>query len=130
MAAPAFKKYFEHSVSEGTPQDPELAWKLLDLYMDLLIHSSKWDDALLSLRSLGRWILGRTDEKFWDEHTQDDREWDFEDEPRRTELSAFVPGRHPIEAYGEGLPLELRQKLGLIRLGLGADSQSEALVSS
>ena len=130
VAAPAFKKYFEHSVSEGTPQDPELAWKLLDLYMDLLIHSSKWDDALLSLRSLGRWILGRTDEKFWDEHTQDDREWDFEDEPRRTELSAFVPGRHPIEAYGEGLPLELRQKLGLIRLGLGADSQSEALVSS
>jgi general transcription factor 3C polypeptide 3 (transcription factor C subunit 4) len=130
IAAPAFKKYFEHhiSISQGAPDDPELMWKMLDLYMDLLVHASKWEEALLQLRYLARWILGRPEESFWDKF-EDDREWDFDDEPRRVEVQEFIASAHPLEAYGEGLPIELRQKIGLIRLGMGLQYQSEALVS-
>lgn len=128
IAAPAFKKFFEHLVEQGPPKDTELAWKLLDLYMDLLVHSSKWEEALFKLRSLSRWILGRSEETFWDTY-DDDREWDFDDEPRRSDVDGFTPGQYSLETYGEGLPIELRQKIGLIRLGMGVNYQAEALVS-
>jgi general transcription factor 3C polypeptide 3 (transcription factor C subunit 4) len=128
VAAPAFKKYFEHVVEQGPPEDTEVAWKLLDMYMDLLVHSSKWDEGLEKLRSLSRWILGRSEETFWDEY-DDDREWDFDNEPRRSACEQFDAEKHPLQAYGEGLPIELRQKIGLIRLGLGLQYHAEALVS-
>lgn len=129
IAAPAFKKFFDHSAEQGAPEDPEMSWKLLDLYMDLLIHASKWEDALHRLRSFARWIVGRSEETFWDKFN-DDREWDFDDEPRRINTEGFDPGGHALEAYGEGLPIELRQKIGLIRLGMGLPYHSEALVRS
>jgi general transcription factor 3C polypeptide 3 (transcription factor C subunit 4) len=126
IAAPAFKKYFEHIVEQGPPEDSEVAWKLLDLYMDLLVHSSKWEEALQKLRSLARWILGRAEETFWDEY-EDDREWDFDDEPRRSAVEEYDPEKYSLQAYGEGLPIELRQKIGLVRLGMGLPYHAEAL---
>jgi general transcription factor 3C polypeptide 3 (transcription factor C subunit 4) len=128
IATPAFAKFFEHAVKQGLPDDTELAWKLLDLYMELLIHCSEWEEALFKLRALSRWILGRSDEIFWDTH-DDDREWDLDDEPRRVQVKDYVPGRYSLEMYGEGLPIELRQKIGLIRLGMGTQYRGEALVS-
>jgi general transcription factor 3C polypeptide 3 (transcription factor C subunit 4) len=72
--------------------------------------------------------LGRSAEVFWDNH-DDDREWDLDDEPRRTQVKEYSPGRYPLETYGEGLPIELREKIGLIRLGMGTKYHAEALVS-
>jgi general transcription factor 3C polypeptide 3 (transcription factor C subunit 4) len=127
-ATPAFAKFFEHSVVEDSPNDTELAWKLLDLFMELLVHSSEWEEALFRLRTLARWILGRSKEVYWDIY-DDDREWDLDDEPRRANVEEYQPGRYPIETYGEGLPIELRQKIGLVRLGMGSQYHAEALVS-
>jgi general transcription factor 3C polypeptide 3 (transcription factor C subunit 4) len=44
-------------------------------------------------------------------------------------VEEYQPGRYPIETYGEGLPIELRQKIGLVRLGMGSQYHAEALVS-
>ncbi|KIW02795.1 hypothetical protein, variant [Verruconis gallopava] len=126
IAAPSFGTFFELSVAQGGSDDVELAWKLLDIYMDILVHCSEWETGLHKLRTLARWILNRADEEFWDA-CDDDREWDLDDEPRRVEVEKFTPGRYPLETYGEGLPIELRAKMGLLRLGMGSKYHAEAL---
>ena len=47
IAIPAFANFFEHSVDQGLPDDVEMVWKLLDIYMELLVHCSRWAEALL-----------------------------------------------------------------------------------
>ena len=46
------------------------------------------------------------------------------------QVSKYIPGRYEVKAYGDGLPLELRVKLGIYRLNLGDDNFEEARVRS
>ena len=70
------------------------------------------------LKLLSRWIMGRHEESWWDKVVDDDREWDADD-ARRMQIEEYVASHFDSQLYGEGLPLELRVKLGLYRLRLG-----------
>ncbi len=60
---------------------------------------------------------------------EDDREWDLDNLPRRAEYPEFTPNQYEVKSYGAGLPLDLRIKLGILRLNLSSDHVDEALVS-
>ena len=108
-------------------EEDNLTWSFINIYLDLLDRLELWHEAVHKLRKLSRYLLGRSEETYWDDF-DDDREWDIEDNPRRLESVGFTPGRCHLAAYGLGLPIELRIKLGLFRLRSGYEHYMEALV--
>ncbi|KAI9806066.1 MAG: transcription factor TFIIIC subunit tfc4 [Piccolia ochrophora] len=107
------------------PPDDTLSWSDVNIFVELFGLQGQYLQGVEELRRLSRWFLGRRAEAYWDDIRDDDREWDAGDEPRRNAIPTFVPGLFPPSTYGDGLPLELRVKLGLYRLKLG--QQTEAL---
>ena len=115
----------------GDPgEDMTFTWSDLNIYAELFSYLEKYEDGILRIKSLSRWLLGRREDDFWDHVNEDDREWDADDEPRRSQTKGFLPGLHEPAAYGEGLPLELRVKLGVYRLRSNQSNLGEALVST
>lgn len=115
-------KMFENGDVFG---DAEVQWAHLNMYLDLVDRSKEPSHAVLQLKRIARWFLGRKDEDYWDEVTDDDREFDIDHE-RRNDVPEFRAGStHNLEAYGEGLPLDLRVKLGVFRLKM--EDNEEAL---
>ncbi|KAI1337789.1 hypothetical protein F5Y15DRAFT_144065 [Xylariaceae sp. FL0016] len=100
-------------------------WQDIDNFVGLLAYSERYRDALFELKSLARWLLGRSEETYWDGWQDDDREWDVDDK-RRQGLEEFQQDNYPIESYGVGLPLELRTKLAIYRIKL--EDLNEAMV--
>lgn len=115
-----------HQSKEDT-KVASFSWSDVNVYIELYGYQEQYEFGILKLKSLSRWLLDRKDDHVWDTYTSDDREWDAEDEPRRNETPRFVPGAFPACSYGDGLPLELRVKLGVFRLRLG--HWKEGLVS-
>ncbi|KAJ8105997.1 hypothetical protein OPT61_g9835 [Boeremia exigua] len=107
------------------PKTSDLDWELINIYLDLLDRTGKYDDALKRLKDLSRWKQGRRNETYWDEQT-DDREFDLDDAPRRVEVFDFKR-KSKSAKYGEALPLEIRVKMGLFRLRRSADDYAEAM---
>ncbi|KAI1613202.1 hypothetical protein EDD37DRAFT_561902 [Exophiala viscosa] len=109
--------YYRENGFEG---EEDFTWADVLVYGQLLAQEEPPDlalsNAMSTLKRLSRWLLGRQDESYWDEYTEDDREWDSEDDPRRSLAAQFVPGKYSLDAYGTGLPLELRARLGILRL--------------
>ncbi|TGJ82648.1 hypothetical protein E0Z10_g6107 [Xylaria hypoxylon] len=95
-----------------------LEWQDINYFVALLSYVEHTKDALYELKSLARWLLGRSNESFWDDLQDDDREWDI-DSARRTGFEGFQSGNYPEASYGSGLPLDLRTKLAVYRLKLG-----------
>lgn len=127
---------YETSIAHSQILEPTNAtaftWSDLNIYAELYMYSTDSADIMKGIskvKNACRWLLNRGDEQFWDLFNEDDREFDATDDPRRSEMPEFVRGQHDMSTYGEGLPLELRAKLGLLRLNLGEDHYSEALVS-
>ncbi|KAI9666309.1 MAG: transcription factor TFIIIC subunit tfc4 [Bathelium mastoideum] len=118
---------FQTQMEVKTRDSAEMDWSDLILYLNSLCKDREYPKARLRLSEISRWFLGRRTENFWDDITEDDREWDMEDMPRRIETPNFQPGRHPEQSYGAGMPLEIRVKLGLIRLSLGRKHYEEAV---
>lgn len=120
-------KYYRDNGFEG---EESFTWADILVYAQILALEEPPDLALSNslrvLKQLSRWLLGREDEDFWDQYSDDDREWDSEDDPRRTLVPQFVASRHPPDAYGPGLPLELRARLGILRLKQGQEAFDEA----
>ena len=108
---------------------PSFNWSDINVLAELYIARGKHDAGLVQIKRLSRRLLGRSKEAFWDDDTDDDREWDVRDIPRRTENKGFKTEAYGQETYGQGLPLDIRVKLGVLRLFCGKDSYSEALVS-
>jgi general transcription factor 3C polypeptide 3 (transcription factor C subunit 4) len=102
-----------------------LNWSDLDSYIAIYQHLDQHEAAIKELSLISRCLLGRDSEDFWN-GANDDREWDA-DASRRVEVPEFAADGFPSSTYGEGLPMELRIKLGLSRLGLG--HHEEAMVS-
>jgi general transcription factor 3C polypeptide 3 (transcription factor C subunit 4) len=125
-AAPFFKGFIEKCMQSENPDDTHLTWEMVNWYIDTLIEAKSYEEALKELNTVSRWLLGRSDEAYWD-GLDDDREWDIDDEPRRVAIPEFENRMTIPESYGEGLPIELRVKLGIIRLGLGEQYLDEAL---
>ncbi|KAF6230208.1 hypothetical protein HO133_004547 [Letharia lupina] len=91
-------------------------WSDVNIVCELYGVQRRCEEGITVLKTLSRWLLGRAKEKCWEAFDEDDREWDLEDQPRRNDVPGFVPGEHDVTSYGDGLPLELRVKLGVFRL--------------
>jgi general transcription factor 3C polypeptide 3 (transcription factor C subunit 4) len=128
-ALPAFESFISHCLENDRPEDSKLDWVFLDYYADMLIQLQEWDAALKVITSVSRWLLGRAEETFWN-LDKDDREWDVEDEPRRIKVLEFTHRKYDDSTYGQGLLVELREKMGLARLGKGSSHTKEALVGT
>ncbi len=125
----AYRRCIAHFRDNGIDPEYPFDWEDVYIFVDLLGYLKRFKEAIHELKSLARWILDRSDESFWDhidDSTDDDREWDT-DNTRRLEISGFQEGQHPDTSYGNGLPLQLRTKLGIYRLEL--DQEDEAMVS-
>jgi general transcription factor 3C polypeptide 3 (transcription factor C subunit 4) len=120
-----YKEMFAYLRSPTGEDEQEVTWNDVNAYVTLYEYLEDYDTALGELKSLSRWLLGREIENFWDEVTSDDCEWDLEN-TRRAEIPGFDQHRFPLSTYGNGLPIELRARMGLCRLGLGHNE--EALV--
>ena len=107
------------------PKTSDLDWELINIYLDLLDRTGKYEYSLRRLKDLSRWKQGRRNETYWDEQ-KDDREFDIEDEPRRVEVFDFKQ-KSKSAKYGEALPMEIRVKMGLFRLRNSAEDYSEAM---
>ena len=103
-------------------------WSDVNIIAELHASDKQYKVAVATIKSLSRWLLGRRGEDVWDSFELDDREWDAEHEPRRLQVAESRPGEYDLASYGEGLPLELRVKLGIFRLRENADQVEEALV--
>ena len=122
-----YKDCISYHEANGLVGEDSFSWPDVNVYVELFSTEGQYDDAIRTLKSLSRWLLGRAAETYWNDVVEDDREWDPVDEPRRILTARFVSGKYPSQSYGFGLPLELRVKLGIYRLNLGKDHRSEAL---
>lgn len=103
-------------------------WSDVNVMAELHMFNQEYNAGLEIVKSLSRWLLGRRNDRCWENFTEDDREWDIDDQPRRIEISSFVPNQYESKSYGNGLPLDLRVKLGLFRLKSTDQNLEEALV--
>lgn len=106
----------------------DFTWSDVNIIAELHGFQQEYSAGVIQIKRLSRWLLGRTDEEFWEYYDGEDREWDAEDQPRRTSTPEFIVGEHDLTAYGYGLPLELRVKLGIFRLKANPDDNEEAMV--
>ena len=104
-------------------------WSDINIVTELYGFQEQYEEGIIQLKSLSRWMLGRCKDTYWEVFNQDDREWDLEDAPRRIDVAEFEPGKYDSNSYGGGLPLELRIKLGIFRLRAPKHNLEEAIVS-
>lgn len=119
---------FDDSIEHHRANEPTLVqsfeWSDVNIYAELYGYLDEYELGIEKLKSLARWLLGRNGEAMWEAYKKDDREWDAEDQPRRIEVAGFESGAFPTSTYGDGLPLELRVKLGVYRLRLGQSAEA------
>jgi tetratricopeptide (TPR) repeat protein len=127
-ALETFTSFMEEVLKTETPERTSLTWNILESYTGMLLEAEEYEKGLKQLQVISRWLLGRVEETFWDQYT-DDREWDVYPDPRRHEAEGFVEDRFDESSYGLGLPLELRVRLGTLRLLSGDGQFEEAMVS-
>ena len=125
-----YRDTISHLQSIGSDAAESFTWSDINIVTELYAYQQRYDEGLVELKSLARWLLGRREDVFWETYTQDDREWDMDDEPRRIEIPGFVPGQYDTSSYGDGLPLELRIKLGVFRLRSESRDLEEAVASA
>ncbi|KAL9098728.1 MAG: hypothetical protein Q9163_005663 [Psora crenata] len=102
-------------------------WSDVNIVAELYGFQLRYDEGISNVKRLSRWLLGRKDDSCWEHYDEDDREWDFDDNPRRIETAGFTSGRYSPHSYGDGLPLELRIKLGVFRLYSKKQDLTEAI---
>ncbi|KAL8847185.1 MAG: hypothetical protein Q9221_007764 [Calogaya cf. arnoldii] len=105
-----------HYQSVDIEHSSAFSWSDVNIYVELFAYRQRYAEAITKLKSLSRWLLGRRNDLVWETFSEDDREWDFDDHPRRVRVPNFKSGTYPAESYGIGMPLELHIKLGIYRL--------------
>ena len=125
-------QHFDDSIAHHQSNEPtevtSFSWSDVNIYTELYGYQDLYELGIAKLKSLSRWLLGRKKDDLWETFKEDDREWDAEDHPRRVAVAGFTSGTFQAHSYGDGLPLELRVKLGVYRLRLG--DCAEALAGS
>ncbi|KAF7191714.1 Transcription factor tau subunit sfc4 [Pseudocercospora fuligena] len=130
----AFDKYeaaFEQYKNEetfGDADDPTDPWEHLNTYLELAdMVANPWT-SIYKAKQIARWLLNRQQESFWDRFSGDDREFDITNE-RRAYVPEWQMGKASRDSteYGEGLPIEIRVRLGMFRLKMGLTHHEEAL---
>ncbi|KAK5125228.1 hypothetical protein LTR85_000904 [Meristemomyces frigidus] len=140
-AKEAYEAAFTLFEDKETLGDPDDQWSHVNIYLETVDRLGSTDriagfvdhiniarDAISMLRRLARRILGRKEETFWDSYIDDDREYDS-GQDRRGLVGEFQQGRasRDRERYGDGLPLEIRVKLGIFRVKMGMLHHQEGL---
>jgi general transcription factor 3C polypeptide 3 (transcription factor C subunit 4) len=110
-----FDAFLDKCMQEDMPETTNLTWTHLASYADAVIQTGEAKDGIKKVIAAARWLLGREQEAYWDAFN-DDREWDPEPEPRRLEADEFTLGRFDESSYGLGLPIDIRIKLGVLRV--------------
>ena len=127
-------RHYNDTIAHFQSIEPDVAtsftWSDVNIVTELYGFQQRYDEGLVELKNLGRWLLGRRRDTYWQNFNQDDREWDLDDEPRRIQVPQYVPGEHDASSYGDGLPLELRIKLGIFRLRSESRNMEEAIAST
>lgn len=126
-------EHYQNSISHFQAIEPtevsSFTWSDVNIVTELYGFQQRYEEGIIQLKSLSRWLLGRKHDSYWETFDKDDREWDLDDQPRRTEVLDFVRGEYDIASYGDGLPLDLRIKLGILRLKAQSHDLKEALAS-
>ncbi|KAI9891141.1 MAG: transcription factor TFIIIC subunit tfc4 [Vezdaea aestivalis] len=126
-AVAQYKESFDFYKSFHNIESDGVSWSDVAVFVELMARCGNINEAIVQLKSLSRWRLGREEDQFWDDVKEDDREWDLEDGPRRYQAPEFFAGKHEDFQYGAGLPLEIRVKLGILRLQQGPAHLTEAV---
>lgn len=119
---------FIYQYMQGNLKWSTFTWDVLVSYVNLLTSVEKYAQAIATIKRIARRKLGRSEEDFWDAY-DDDREWDMEPSSRLCAEHKYRIGLHPWESYGPGLPIEVRVKLGCLRLSMTPPNVDEAKVS-
>ena len=126
-------QHYEATIAHLQAVEPEVVstftWSDVNIVAELHGIQRRYGDGIATLKNLSRWLLGRKDDKCWELYDDDDREWDFDDYPRRMETPGYKSGIYEPCSYGDGMPLELRIKLGIFRLYSDEHDLKEAMVS-
>lgn len=113
-----YEALFEHFSDAGLSEGCQYTWQDVGHYCDLMSMTGEAELAILKFRRLARALSGRQDEHFWDNVLKEDREFDQDHSPRRIGTLQFQADHHPNDSYGSAVPLDLRGKLGILRLRL------------
>lgn len=126
-AIEAYRRYFDIEVSQGPSQPFDIIWHDIGIYVELFASVGRYAEAIRELKSLARWVVGRHQESFWDDTQETDCEWDGDHERRMGvpdfAETAMLPSASQ-SIYGSSLPLDLRARLAIYRLGLGDIAES------
>lgn len=105
------------------PVKPPFKWTELNILIELYINQHAWALGVKVLKEVARWMHGRKLETWWDEHQDDDAEFDSR---RLAILREKAPNNYEtLKMKPHGLPIDIRFKLGQLRLEL--DHKDEAL---
>ncbi|KAK5072893.1 transcription factor TFIIIC subunit tfc4 [Lithohypha guttulata] len=126
MAVAAYDEHFDYYKTTGLSDEDHFTWQDIGVYVDLMVRRGETAQAIVVFKRLARWLCGRQDETFWDDYIEDDREWDQMHWPRRLEVNKFDPTKYPDLNYGESMPLDLRGKLGILRLRLNFREEAQS----
>lgn len=118
-ACKAYEDIFAQSEELEAFGDAETQWTHLSRYVDLAEKTSREPQTIIAqIKRIARWFLGRKEDAFWDDCVNDDREFDLE-QTRRAQVPEFCNSlTKDLDAYGEGMPLDIRVRMGLLRLRL------------
>lgn len=122
-AIAAYKRFFDHEKTTPIIQLVEAPWHDIGIYVELFASTGRYQEAIQESKSLSRWLLGRGDEKYWDDWNSDDREWDIEDE-RRACVPEFTAEAWSSDLYGQSFPWDLRARLAIYRFRLGEEEEA------
>lgn len=124
-AIEAYRQFFDFEMSSQPPRSGDDLWHDVGIFVELFSSIGHHQEAILQLKALSRWLIGRAREQYWDDWQDDDREWDV-DALRRSAVCDFdEPDSNP-GLYGNALPEDLRVRLATYRFKLG--HEAEALV--
>lgn len=125
-ALAVYDDHFEYFRTHGISDEDCFTWQDVGVYVDLMVQSGETMQAIVVLKRLARWLSGREHETYWEEFLEDDRELDQMHYPRRLEVPQFEPNVYPEHNYGEAVPLDLRGKLGILRLKLNFREEAQS----
>ncbi|KAI5361245.1 Putative zn(2)-C6 fungal-type DNA-binding domain, tetratricopeptide-like helical domain superfamily [Septoria linicola] len=123
----AFTYYMDNFQNFGDEDDPTEDWEHLNIYLEMVeLAGNPWI-GLQQAKRIARWFVGRKNDTFWDRVSENDCEWDIEDERRHSvpEWQWGNVSRDPAQ-YGEGMPIEIKVRLGKLRLKMGVEHRGEA----
>ena len=125
-----YQKSLPHLLAAERQMFSSFTWSDVNIVTELYGLEQRYDEGIVELKSLSRWLLGRGRDTYWKTFFHDDREWDLDHEPRRSELLDYNLDEYKLDSYGFGLPLEIRVKLGILRLKAQICNLEEAIVSN